>query len=130
MSWGTVDLIEVIWTLAAVPGWASWALNLRSAYRSLRAVRGAGIVDGRRMVARYTVRKSWIMMNLSGVFILIGVISMLRPANPAVPQWDALRVVLTVALLGAPAMISYLGADWRRVETEMLRVGAARDGTR
>ena len=128
MSWGTVDLVELIWTLAAVPGWISWALNLRSAYRSLRAVRGAGIVDGRRTVARYTVRQAWIMMQLSGVFILIGAVAMVRPANPAALQWDAPRVVLTIALLGAPAMISYLGADWRRVETEMLRAGAARRG--
>lgn len=128
MSWGTVDLVEVVWTAAAIPGWISWAQNLRSAYRSLRAVRGAGITNGRRAVARYTVRKSWIMMNLSGVFILIGGISMLRPANPEVATWDIPRIVLTIALLAAPAMISYLGADWRRVETEMLRVSAGERG--
>lgn len=127
MSWGTVDLVELIWTLAAVPGWISWALNLRSAYRSLRAVRDAGITNGRRMVARYMVRKSWIMVQLSGVFILIGAVAMVRPAGPGAQQWDIPRVVLTVALLAAPVMISYLGGNWRRVEAELLRVSTRRE---
>lgn len=126
MNWGTVDLLELIWTVAALPGLVVWVVNLHSARQSLYAVRQAGLRDARAAVARYAVRKSWVMIHLAAVFALIGVISMARPPNPEVPAWDALRVLLTLGLLSAPAVISFIGLDWRRVEHEMLRSARGR----
>lgn len=125
-GWGTVDPIEVIWTLAALPGLVVWVVNLVSASRSLRAVRVIGIVNGRRMIARYSVRKCWVLVIISGVFVLIGVSAMLRPPNPGAPRWDWLSLLLTAGLLGAPALITLLGFDWRRVEASVLH-SARRD---
>jgi hypothetical protein len=123
---GTIDLVEVIWTLAALPGLLSWIINLVSARRSLRAVVKSDVDDGRLPVAKYAVRKSWVMIGLSFVFVLIGTISMLRPSNPELPVFDLLRAILTAGLLAAPAMISFIGADWRRVENEVLRIARER----
>ena len=120
-------MLEVIWTGAALPGLVVWAVNLRSARRSLRAVHLVGVVNGRLRVARYGVRQGLVMLYASGVFVLIGVNALLRPVNPAAPEWDALRVLLTIGLISAPALISYLGLDWRRVEVGVLqRAPAAR----
>ena len=126
MQYGTVDLIEVIWTLAALPGVVIWAINRAAAGRSLRAVRAQGIGNGRLVVARYSVFKSNVFIALSLVFVLIGAISMVRPANPEVAEWDWIRVVLTAGLLGAPALISLLGWRWRRVEQEIIALARAR----
>lgn len=119
-GWGTVDPIELVWTLAALPGLLVWIVNLVSASRSLRTVRLAGIVNGRRLIARYSVRKCWVLVIISGVFVLIGVSAMLRPPNPAAQHWDWLSLLLTAGLLGAPALITLLGFDWRRVEASVL----------
>lgn len=119
-GWGTVEPLELVWTLAALPGLIIWIVNLTSASRSLRAVRSAGIVNGRRRIAQYTVRKCWVLIIISAVFVLIGISALLRPPNPGVPDWDWLRVLLTVGLLGAPALITLLGFDWRRVEASVL----------
>lgn len=123
---GTVDPLELIWTVAALPGLVVWVVNLHSARRSARAVRQAGIRDARAAVARYAVRKSLVMIHLAGVFAMIGIVAMLRPPNPEVPAWDALRILLTVGLLSAPAAISFIGVDWRRVEYETLRSARGR----
>lgn len=119
-SWGTVDPVELVWTLAALPGLIVWGVNLVSASRSLHAVRRAGIVNGRRVIAWYSVRKCWVLIVVSGVFALIGIIALLRPPNEAVPHWDWLRVLLTVGLLTAPALIAFLGFDWRHAEAAVL----------
>lgn len=126
MSWGTVDWIEVVWTLAAVPGLVLWFANRVTAGRSLKAVKLLKITDGRAIVARYSVEKSNILIGVQGVFALIGAISMLRPQNPEVAQWDWLRVILTIGLLGAPFALSYLGFRWRIVDQEIIRLARHR----
>ena len=124
----SVSPLEVAWTLAAVPGLAVWLVNLRSAWRSLRAARHAGIGNGRLIVARYNVRKTLTMIYISAVFVLIGAVAMLRPPNPSVPPLDLLRILQTVGLLSAPALISYIGVSWRRVEYGVLRIAEHRNG--
>jgi hypothetical protein len=117
-----VDPIEVVWTLAALPGLILWVANYLSAKKALRAVHLFGITDARLVIARYSVMKAGVMIGLSFVFVLIGVISMCRPANPDVPQWDWLRVILTGGLIGGPASISFLGWRWRRAEETILQM--------
>lgn len=126
-GWGTADPLELIWTLAAFPGLVVWIGNLISAGQSRRAVRLAGISNGRWLIAQYSVRKCWVLITLSGVFVLIGISALLRPPNPGVPHWDWLSLLLTLGLLGAPALITLLGFDWRRVEAAVLN--AARHDT-
>jgi hypothetical protein len=119
MNWDTIQWIEVVWTLAALPGLVLWLVNRASAGRSLRAIKAVGALNGRLIIARYSVQKANVLIGVSFVFVLIGLVSMARPANPTVAAWDLLRVVLTAGLLGAPAAISYLGYRWRAVEQQV-----------
>ena len=126
MNWGTIQWIEVVWTCAALPGLGLWVANRVLAVRSLRAITAAGTTNGRLIIARYSVLKADVFIGISAVFVLIGVISMLRPANPSAPEMDALRAVLTVGLLGAPAAISFLGYKWRDVERRVVALARMR----
>ena len=119
MNWGTVEWIEVVWTLAALPGLALWLVNRISAGRSLRAIKAVGTANGRRIIARYSVQKSNVFIGVSAAFVMIGAIAMIRPANPNVADWSWSRIVLTAGLLGAPAAISFLGWRWRAVEQQV-----------
>jgi hypothetical protein len=129
MSWGTVDWIEVVWTLAALPGLLLWLYNRALAKRSLRAIKAAGATNGRLIIARYSVLKANVLIFISAVFVLIGVISMLRPTNAAAAGWDWIRVALTAGLLGAPAAISFLGYRWRAVEAQVVALARLRLGS-
>lgn len=118
-SWGSIQWFEVVWTVAALPGLGLWLANRALAVRSLRAVRAARVTNGRLIIARYSVMKADVLIGVSSVFVLIGVIAMLRPDNPAAASFDPLRLVLTIGLLGAPTAISYLGWRWREVEQQV-----------
>jgi hypothetical protein len=123
----TIDLIEVAWILAAVPGLLLWVGNRVLAVRSLRAIRALGATNGRLIVARYGVRKANIMIFVQSVFVLIGAIAMTRPTNQAVAaQWDWSRTALAVALLGAPVALAVLGYQWRSVERQITALARAR----
>jgi hypothetical protein len=119
MTWKTIEWFEVVWTLAALPGLTLWLLNRGTSVRSLRAITKLGTANGRLLIARYSVTKANVLIGISTVFVMIGVISMIRPTNPASPGMDGLRLVLTIGLLGAPAAISYLGYQWREVEQKV-----------
>ena len=119
MSLANIEWFEVVWTAAALPGLALWLSNHLLARRSLRAVRAAGATNGRLLIARYSVMKSYIFIGISSVFVLIGIVAMARPTNPGAAAWDWSRVALTIGLLGAPAAISYLGYRWRAVEQQV-----------
>jgi hypothetical protein len=122
---GTVDPIEVIWTLAALPGLTIWAINRATAARSLKAVKKLGVGNGRLIVARYGVFKADVFIGVSSVFALVGVVAMLRAPNPD-GGWDWVRVLLTIGLLGAPAMIAVLGFRWRVVEKTIVKMALLR----
>lgn len=126
MNWGTIQWFEVVWTVAALPGMALWVANRALAVRSLRAVRAAGVTNGRLIIARYSVMKADVLIGISSVFVLIGAISMLRPVNPVAAGLDPIRLVLTIGLLGAPAAISYLGYRWREVERQVTALARRR----
>jgi hypothetical protein len=119
MNLATIEWFEVVWTAAALPGLALWLSNHRLAIRSLRAVRAASVTNGRLIIARYSVLKANVFIGVSGVFVLIGIISMTRPTNPAATTWDWTRTALTLGLLGAPAAIAFLGYKWRAVERQV-----------
>jgi hypothetical protein len=119
MNWGTIEWFEVVWTAAAVPGLALWTVNRVLAGRSLRAVRAMGATNGRLIIARYSVMKSNVFIGVSSALVLVGVVAMARPGNPAATTWDWSRIMLTIGLLGAPAGISFLGYRWRAVERQV-----------
>ena len=130
MNYGTVNLIEITWTVAALPGLAIWLANRRTARRSLLAVKALGVGNGRLVVARYSVRKANVLIMVLFVFALIGFVSMVRPSNPEVAGWDWIRVLLTVGLLGAPALLSWLGWEWRQVDQQIISMARDRRGPR
>lgn len=126
MNWNTIEWFEVVWTLAALPGLVLWVVNRTSATRSLRAVKAAGIGNGRLIIARYSVQKANVLIGVSAAFAAIGVVAMIRPTNPAADTWDLTRSLLTVGLLGGPAGVSFIGYRWRVVERQVTELARRR----
>lgn len=117
--WGTADLVEVLWTLSALPGLVMWLVNLAAANRSRKAMVVLGYGNGRLLWARFGVLLTSVFSTVELVFVLIGVVAMLR-SRPANMGGDWTRPVLTVGLIGASALIAFVGWRWRVVDHELV----------
>ena len=124
MGWGTADVVEVLWTVAALPGLIVWLVNRAAASRSLEAVRTLGFGNGRMVWAKFGVLLTTAFVAVESTFVLLGVISMLR-SRPAQMGGDWTRPALTVGLIGTSLLIAFVGYRWRAVDVYL--VSAARD---
>lgn len=122
MSFGTVDLIEVLWTLAALPGLVLWLTNRIIAGRSLRAVIRLRVSNGRMLWARFSVLLTNVFVGVEAVFVLVGGIALFRESTGN----DVIRFVLAFALIGASALITWVGWRWRVVDQELVKLGRER----
>jgi hypothetical protein len=115
-SYGSVTLIEVMWTLCAVPGFLLWAANLQSARADLRAIRRLGIIDGRLIWARFAVLKNTAFMLIEASFMLIGITGMLQaPVSGGATRLTPTAFVLTASLLATSILMTFVGLRWRQV---------------
>lgn len=120
--WATVSLLELLWTLAALPGLALWSLNAWSAARSLQAIRSIGAANGRLTWAQFSLHLTLVFVVIDIVFVIIGGISMTRLSNPSGSQLST--QVIGAGLLLASAAISLLSYRWRVVD--MILIGRSR----
>jgi hypothetical protein len=124
-SYGNANLIEILWTLCALPGLLLWSSNLRDAIHDRRAVRKLGIIDERLSWANFAILKNSAFLTIEAGFTMVGLTAMLQPPLvkgpiPLTPTQD----VLTVCLLGTSALMTFVGIRWRQVSQHIL--GAAR----
>jgi hypothetical protein len=99
MSWGTVTIIEVIWTAVAGIGLAVsiWALN--DAVATLRYLEARSINGARHLTARANTRNEVIRTLIHGMYLILGIIALAAPpANPAHPI-SATSVIIGVGLI-------------------------------
>lgn len=120
--WATVSLLELLWTLAALPGMVLWSVNAWNASKSLRAIRSIGARNGRLTWAQFSLHMTVVFVVIDVVFVLIGGISMTRMANPSGSQLST--QVIGAGLLLASVAISLLSYRWRVVD--MILIGRAR----
>lgn len=117
------NAIEVVWTVAALPGLVLWATNCASAAVTLRSCKAVpGTPAGSLLWARFSVQLTAVFVGIEAVFVILGVISMTRPNNPAATTLTS--YVIAGALILASVGISYLAYRWRAVDNQL--VGAAR----
>lgn len=120
----TIQLTEALWTAAALPGVWLWAQNLRNARASRVAVRVLGLRNGRAVFAAYAVKSTAMWLAIEVLFVGLGVLAMVTPANPGATNPRTL--VVTGGLILASVGISYLALQWHRVDAALLRMARER----
>jgi hypothetical protein len=93
---GTISLIELAWLLSAIAGLFLSHLNGWEAILDYRALNGRK--NGRRRIAVGSIRREAVRGVVNAIFLGIGLVAALIPANPAATP---LGVAISVALLMA-----------------------------
>jgi hypothetical protein len=118
-----IDVGELLWVAAALPGLWYWAGNRLEAGLDLKAAASIVPRNGRYLWARFSVFLTNVFIGVELVFITLGVAAFFRPTPT-----DGLplsRLVTVAALIGASLAITMLAYRWRQVNAEI--VHAARD---
>ena len=123
----TIQVLEVLWVLVAIPGLVRWTLNRRTSTKYVRALRSMGGGNGRMVVAKFAVRETTAFVTIESIFVLIGFLSMTSAPNPTALQYTSLVVAL--GFIAASVYITLLGRDWSRVDALVLRISIDRTST-
>ena len=122
----TIDLAEVVWTLAALPGLVMWLANRRDAGRMRAAARTLPRPNGRLAWAQFAVLFTNVMVGVELVYICLGAVGMIRPPNPAASERPLIGLVIVLGLIAASAAVSFLGWRWRAVDRQLVAMARAR----
>ena len=91
---GTASLIELAWLLTAMAGLYLSGLNAWEAFLDYQSL--GGKVNGRRRIAIGTVRREAVRGLVNAIFLGIGLVALVTPANP---NSTPLGVAVSVGLL-------------------------------
>lgn len=119
----TIDLGEVLWVLAALPGFWFWVRNRMEAGLDYKAAETIVPRNGRYLWARFSVFLTNVLVGIEILFLALGGLAMLR-VPPGGPHPE-LRWVTIGGLILASAVITLLAIRWQQVNAEIVR--AARD---
>lgn len=125
MSWGTVELLEVFWTLAALPGLWIWSSSYFSARKTMKALRAANIHNGRRVWGKFSVLLTGTFAGIEFLFVTIGVISMLRTSPPDSQVYT--RLITAGCLITASLLITYLAYRWKVIDETLISMAKKRN---
>lgn len=114
----SVQLIEVIWTIATVPGLIVWAFNLRAAWLSLRATQELHSDLSTRIYAGVGVRLSVAAISVESIFLLWGLFGMSQPSTTE--RITPMGLVITVGLVVIALVVAVLGFDIRRADAAVM----------
>lgn len=124
MSWGTLELREALWIIAALPGLWLWVRNGLRALATYRAASWLDSRDGRVLWARFSTSLTWVMASIEMVFVGIGVVAGLRPqppdANP-VFSW-----ITAGALIAGSVAITWVAYRWQQVDKQLVAAAKQR----
>lgn len=115
----TIQWIEILWTIVALPGLIRWFSNRQKARTYVRALRAVGGGNGRMIFARYTVRETTAFVVIESVFVLIGALAMTSATNPSAYPYTS--SIIAAGLVGASIYITILGRDWAVVDRLVLQ---------
>ena len=124
---GTIEVAEVVWTVAALPGLVMWLINLRDAGRMRATARLLPVPNGRLTWARFSVQFCQVMVFVEATYVGLGVVSMTRPPNPAAAvQSPLVGLAIVLGLIAASTAVSFLGWRWRAVDRQLIAAARAR----
>lgn len=126
ISFGTASVAEILWTVCSIPGLVVWMTNLGSARQDMRAVRLAGVVNGRYQWAKFSVLLTSVFSLIEVVFLVVGVTGMIAPSASRTSQLTPTAYALTLGLIGSSALITFVGIRWRQVSNYILSTARAR----
>lgn len=115
LSFGTAGIAEIIYTVAALPGLGFWFRNYLYARGTERMVKELPRRDGRSLWARFSVLLTGVFVGVESTFAFIGGYAMFMPESPN-QTWTFGRIILVSALIGANAVIGFLGIRWKQVD--------------
>lgn len=112
----TIELREVLWTVAAVAGLYVWVINAIDSSRIYRMATKFGS-DGVIIWAKFsnTLTRSFIALEV--IFVLIGISAMSRPQAPSYPVVQSW--IVGAILIGASVLISFIGFRWKEVNDKL-----------
>lgn len=81
-TYGTVSDIEILWTVVGATGVLFSAFNLRDAWIDRKAVIAAGVRNGRRLIASFSVRSEAARLAIQSIFVTVGILAVFTPEPP------------------------------------------------
>lgn len=120
----TIDVGELIWILAAIPGLWFWVRNRLEAGIDAKAAATIVPRNGRYLWARFSVFLTNTFVGIELLFLLLGGVALFRPP-PMDPQ-PGTRVVTIAGLTIASVVITLLAYRWKQVNEEIVRAARAR----
>lgn len=115
-TYGTIEDIEILWTLLAMGGLGLASVLLYSAYGDYRAVKRQGIRNGRRVLAVLAVQTETLRAVIQAIFLAIGVAAMFVPSPVGDRPHSAVVVGILIrwGLIVASVCLSYKSyLTWR-----------------
>jgi hypothetical protein len=81
-QYGNVADIEIVWTVIALFGLIFSLFNVREAFIDRKVLRIAGIKNGRKMIADYSLVSEMARASIQLIFLTIGLLAMTYPDPP------------------------------------------------
>lgn len=119
----TIDVGEVVWILAALPGWWFWLRNRLEAGLDARAASTIVPRNGRYLWAKFSVFLTNTFVGIETLFIVLGGVAMFRV--PPMDPHPETRYVTVSGLILASLVITLLAYRWKQVNAEIVQ--AARE---
>lgn len=119
----TVQIIEILWVIAAMPGLWFWVVNIRTALQAKLATEELGTRDGASVWVYFSIEFTVFFTCAEIIFILIGILAMFLPIPPAATIMT--RYVFGGLLILISLGITYEAFRWKRVHESILRMAAA-----
>ena len=117
----TIQLIELLWTISAVPGLIFWILNFLSAWRSRKAVKLYGGTKSMRIYANFAIESTLIMIYIEVIMCSLGVLFMIMPNVSTSPSLT--KNILAITLISVSVSLSYKAFKWQLVDRTILGMG-------
>jgi hypothetical protein len=124
-SYGSVEDIEILWTLIAALGLSFSLYNLREAHKDKVAVEEAKIVNGRAKIAMAVFYSEITRAVKQAVFAVIGILAATLPASPSISglPWKVVvaSIIIKWGLILASALTAYQSYIAFQLRKDLLR---------
>lgn len=118
MSWGTLNVLELLWIVIGLTAFYPAQRNFRQALTDRRAILMADLNGDLEELVSVTVWEEALRVAKSGVIVGVGVVAALTPPPPRQPiTYAAVAVTVGIFMLGLLIMAGSLVAG-RRWETK------------
>lgn len=96
-TYGSIEDIEIVWTLVAALGLGYSLLNIRDAKIDLSYLREMRVINGRLLVAKANLLTESLRAVIQAIFLVIGLLAMtLVTSTPDNLSWNQLAISMAV----------------------------------